>query len=135
MRRTPIIILSAVATVMLIAIVVLSIIYSSSRTITSTATRSNTDYTMAITKAVPGLLGSNIQPIFTIVSVTKLDTNWYVVIIKSNQNSDTLRALIFDSTVVTDTVSLVLGPSVNFDKSEIPTSMTLPDQIYQEFVK
>ncbi len=134
MKRSNIIIISTVAAIIVTVIVVLSIVYSSSQNTSSVAMRTNADYVTAITKAVPGLLDNN-QPIFTINSVTKLDTNWYVVVIKSNQNDDTLRALIFDSTVATDTVSLVLGPSISFDKSEIPTSISLPDKIYQEFIK
>lgn len=135
MRRSRVIIFSIVAAVIITVIVILSFIYSSSHTTSSVATRTNADYVTAITSAVPGLLDNNNQPIFTVDSVTKLADNWYRVVIKSNQNGDTLRALIFDSTVSTDTVSLVLGPSVSFDRSEIPKSVSLPDDIYREFVR
>ena len=104
-------------------------------TTTTTPTRTTTDYSALFTKKYPSLIGSDASPIFTISAVKKLADNWYSVTIVSKQNGDTLRALVLDSTQSTDGMSIVLGPSVAFNQTDVPSDVFLPETVYQEFVQ
>ena len=93
---------------------------------TSPPLRTNEQYQSVITSAIPSLLDKNSTPIFTVISAQNIDTNWTLVTIKSNQNNDTLRSLVYDPTRNPDNMQLVLAPSKTLSRYEkLPTQVDI----------
>lgn len=95
--------------------------------------RSHADISTAITNKVPELMDDNSKPTFTITKVVRLEKVWYVVYLRTNDdtsNSNPFKALIYDNGSK-EGLSVLLGPGSAFPEDETQ-QIGVPSSIAKE---
>lgn len=135
MNKTTIVIIAGlVISLIVVPLVVVTLLTTNSQSRSQQLTnnppaRTNDEVASAIAKSNKYLRDSTGKPDFKLLSVKRLANNWYMAWI----DTPTTKVLVNDPSVGAQYMSVMLGPSTTFDKSDIYTS-GIPDTIFEEFI-